>query len=387
MPTSFAQVHLPPHTIDSVRTIVSLPLLHPTAFQRGILKEHGMTGCLLFGPPGTGKTLVVRALAKEAGVRMMTISPSDVMDMLVRAVFSLARRLSPCVVFLDEIDALFGARMSARESGGAFAHRGVITEFMQEMDGLTSSKEDNVIVIGATNRPFDLDDAVLRRLPRRLLVDLPGEKERDEILKILLRDETLGADVATDLLAKRTESFSGSDLKHLCVSAALDAVKETVTVPWSNTSKPASEVREAEVVSQAEPSAEEASAPEPASAAEPASQSGNAAPEPCIKRTAIEEKSELPPRVLSLRHFEKAMREITPSSSESLGSLAELRKWNDEFGEGRKDRRRKQVWGKGSFGFTDRTREGEAGRVAPVLPEVMAPTAPQPEMRASAERR
>lgn len=82
MPTSFNQVHLPPHTIDSVRTIVSLPLLHPQAFQQGILKEHGMTGCLLFGPPGTGKTLVVRALAKEAGCRMMTISPSDVMDMV-----------------------------------------------------------------------------------------------------------------------------------------------------------------------------------------------------------------------------------------------------------------------------------------------------------------
>ena len=79
-------------------------------------------------------------------------------------------------MFLDEIDALFGARMSARESGSAFAHRGVITEFMQEMDGLKSSKDDNVIVIGATNRPFDLDDAVLRRLPRRLLVDLPARK-------------------------------------------------------------------------------------------------------------------------------------------------------------------------------------------------------------------
>lgn len=80
--TTFAQVHLPPHTIDSVRTIVSLPLLHPVAFQMGILKEHAMNGCLLFGPPGTGKTLVVRALAKEAGCRMLMVSPSDVMDMV-----------------------------------------------------------------------------------------------------------------------------------------------------------------------------------------------------------------------------------------------------------------------------------------------------------------
>lgn len=99
-------------------------------------------------------------------------------EKLVKAVFSLARKISPCVVFLDEIDALFGARVSGRETGGSMAHRSVITEFMQEMDGLKSSKDDNVIVIGATNRPFDLDDAVLRRLPRRLLVDLPGEKER-----------------------------------------------------------------------------------------------------------------------------------------------------------------------------------------------------------------
>lgn len=82
MPTSFSQVHLPAHTIDSVRTIVSLPLLHPEAFQQGILKEHGINGCLLFGPPGTGKTLCARALAKEAGCRMMVISPSDVMDMV-----------------------------------------------------------------------------------------------------------------------------------------------------------------------------------------------------------------------------------------------------------------------------------------------------------------
>ncbi|KAG9318780.1 hypothetical protein JVU11DRAFT_880 [Chiua virens] len=343
--TTFAQVHLPPHTIDSVRTLVSLPLLHPAAFQMGILKEHAMTGCLLFGPPGTGKTLVVRALAKEAGCRMLMVSPSDVMDMvrlllivrpvlfltiplqyvgegekLVKAVFSLARRLSPCVVFLDEIDALFGARSSARDSGGAMAHRGVITEFMQEMDGLKSHSgvEERVVVIGATNRPFDLDDAVLRRLPRRLLVDLPGEKEREEILRILLRDETLAPDVDINVLGRQTENFSGSDLKHLCVSAALDAVKEGVNVPWKSSP---------EAVTQ-----------------DLTTNNPDAATSDSFATYS---------RTIHPRHFVKALKEITPSNSESLGSLADLRKWNEQFGEGQREKRRIQVWGKGKFGFVD----------------------------------
>ncbi|KAG6878708.1 hypothetical protein C0993_011523 [Termitomyces sp. T159_Od127] len=364
MPTSFDQVHLPAHTIDSVRTIVSLPLLHPKAFQQGILKQHGMTGCLLFGPPGTGKTLVVRALAKEAGCRMLMVSPSDVMDMyvgegekLVKALFSLARRLSPCVVFLDEIDALFGARMSARESGGAFAHRGVITEFMQEMDGLKSSKEDNVIVIGATNRPFDLDDAVLRRLPRRLLVDLPGEKEREEILKILLRDEVLAPDLDISALAKKTESFSGSDLKHLCVSAALDAVKENVKLPWATTSSVAAPSTQ---LSEGTMSTDASSAPSNAVDSPSASSGAEALP------VVVESfPTEQPTRILHLHNFAKALKEITPSSSESLGSLAELRKWNEEFGEGNSNKKRQSFWGKGRFGFTDKAGKGEEnGRIA-----------------------
>ncbi|KJA27516.1 hypothetical protein HYPSUDRAFT_941692 [Hypholoma sublateritium FD-334 SS-4] len=379
--TTFGQVHLPPQTIDAVRTIVSLPLLHPQAFQHGILKEHSMTGCLLFGPPGTGKTLVVRALAKEAGCRMLAISPSDVMDMyvgegekLVKAVFSLARRLSPCVVFLDEIDALFGARMSARESGSAFAHRGVITEFMQEMDGLKSSKDDNVIVIGATNRPFDLDDAVLRRLPRRLLVDLPGEKERHGILKILLRDETITDDVNIESLAKKTDGFSGSDLKHLCVSAALDSVKEHTALPWTSrhainapSTEPVSETQDppAEVAEMASINAAAAELP-----ALEVQEVANATPGGALESKVVEDAPVAPktpelPRTLRLNNFLQALKEITPSSSETLGSLADLRKWNEEFGEGRRDRKKRQVWGKGRFGFVNSHKDvPEEGRVS-----------------------
>ncbi|KAK0197193.1 hypothetical protein F5146DRAFT_34122 [Armillaria mellea] len=391
MPTTFSQVHLPTNTIDSVRTIVSLPLLHPEAFQQGILKEHTITGCLLFGPPGTGKTLVVRALAKEAGCRMMAVSPSDVMDMyvgegekLVKAVFSLARKLSPCVVFLDEIDALLGARSSGRDSGSSIAYRGVITEFMQEMDGLKTLKDSNVIVIGATNRPFDLDDAVLRRLPRRLLVDLPGEKEREEILKILLRHETLDADVDIKDLAKKTESFSGSDLKHLCVSAAVDAVKEHVELPWLVSNAMA---KAAQPVDNSNPSTDvstETAAPktrrrkktDPAESLVSVSEESGSEPVETNKPESEEGKSqsaettpegeETVTRTLSQRHFAKALKEITPSSSEATGTLAALRKWNEEFGEGRRDRKRRQIWGKGRFGFTDPANfVEEDGRVLP----------------------
>ncbi|KAH9005217.1 hypothetical protein EDB86DRAFT_3062041 [Lactarius hatsudake] len=316
MPTSFAHVHLPAHTIDSVRTIVSLPMLHPTAFQQGILKEHSMSGCLLFGPPGTGKTLVVRALAKEAGCRMLAISPSDVMDMYVGEGEKLARRLAPCVVFIDEIDALFGARSSSRNSGGASVHRGVITEFMQEMDGLKTFNAHNVIVIGATNRPFDLDDAVLRRLPRRLLNEREG--------KSFFGMKALSPDVDLKALARDTPTFSGSDLKHACVSAALDAVKEKVSVPW--------------VVDRGKNDHQDA-----------------------LQTSNAEGKEENTPPT-SGDSESATQRRITPSASESLGSLADLRKWNDEFGEGRK--RKKQVWGKDRFGFTKQWHTQQDGRVA-----------------------
>jgi SpoVK/Ycf46/Vps4 family AAA+-type ATPase len=144
-----------------------------------------LKGCLLFGPPGVGKTHIVRALAKECGARMMSVQPSHVVDMyfgesekLVRAVFSLARQLSPCIVFIDELDAVFSERSNGNGCSADKAQRAIVTEFLQEMDGILS-KQDSVIVIGATNRPFDLDEAILRRLPQRILVELPGEAQRE----------------------------------------------------------------------------------------------------------------------------------------------------------------------------------------------------------------
>lgn len=131
-------------------------------------------------------------------------------EKLVRGLFKLARRLHPCVIFIDELDALFGARTHAGQQSSARWHTSMLTEFMQEMDGLMASK---VVVIGATNRPFDLDDAVLRRLPCRMLIDLPDKPAREAILKILLREEALAEDVKLEGLAGSTDRYSGSDLK------------------------------------------------------------------------------------------------------------------------------------------------------------------------------
>ncbi|KAG8708021.1 hypothetical protein FRC08_000157 [Ceratobasidium sp. 394] len=354
IPTTFDNVHLPLEVIDSVRSVVSLPLLFPDAFKSGILKQQAISGALLFGPPGTGKTLVVRALAKESGARMWIGET----EKLVKSLFKLASRLKPCVVFIDEIDSLMGCRQSKAGDGGARWHTSMLTEFMQEMDGLMAS---SVMVIGATNRPFDIDDAVLRRLPCRLLIDLPGERAREEILKIMLRDDELGPDVDLGDLAKKTDRFSGSDLKHLCVAAAMDALKESVKLPWatkkeeskdipSTNKTPAASVPEPEPVANAttkpendrakSASSDESDDTSFYSSSNPASDSQSTAPttpdEEPPKTEPEPEKAK--PRILEARHFLRALRDITPSASESRGSLTELRKWNAQFGTGVQDR-------------------------------------------------
>ncbi|QRV95294.1 AAA family ATPase [Ceratobasidium sp. AG-Ba] len=343
--TTFENVHLPSQVIDSVRSIVSLPLIYPEAFKSGILKQQAISGALLFGPPGTGKTLVVRALAKESGSRMLAVKPSDVSDKwvgetekLVRSLFKLARRLKPCVVFIDEIDSIMGSRMGNSSSGSSRWHTSMLTEFMQEMDGLLSS---SVIVIGATNRPFDIDDAVLRRLPCRLLVDLPGVEAREEILKIMLKDDELAPDVNIKDLARKTDRFSGSDLKHLCVAAAMDALKEGVKLPWlaKNDKPDEGSPSKANIENDPKLKKDDLSDDEtPLYKSDPNSESPSA---PSTGVTTPEEKPEtIKPRVLFNRHFARALMDVAPSSSESQGAMSELRKWNTQFGTGARDQPR-----------------------------------------------
>ncbi|KAF8676821.1 AAA protein [Rhizoctonia solani] len=335
--SGFDAVHLPDSTIETIRTVVSLQLVCPEAFQTGILKQYNMSGALLFGPPGTGKTLLAKAIAKESGARMLSVKPSDILERCVgeeekkvQALFKLARRLKPCVIFIDEVDALFGARMSARNDNSSRWRTDMLTQFTQEMDGMLSS---DVIVIGATNRPFDLDDAIIRRLPCRILVDLPDTNARQAILKILLLNENLGSDVNLAELASQTPHFSGSDLKHLCVMAAFESAKELAKISWIDEKgkkgkKPGSAVSALGNLSPAtsESGIEEVDAPIASTAA-----------------TANDAESRLADvpqtRTISKRHLAHALGQVRASTSEMQSSLTELRRWNEQFGSGSRSSR------------------------------------------------
>ncbi|KAL8947198.1 MAG: hypothetical protein Q9222_006497, partial [Ikaeria aurantiellina] len=225
--TTFTDVRAPKETIEALKTLTSLSLERPDAFTYGVLATDKIPGLLLYGPPGTGKTLLAKAVAKECGATVLEISGSDINDKYVgegeknvRAIFSLARKLTPCIVFIDEADAILGSRGNRHER---VSHRELLNQFLKEWDGMN---EMSTFIMVATNRPFDLDEATLRRLPRRMLVDLPTEEDREAILKIHLKDENLHRDVSLAKLAAETPLYSGSDLKNLAVAAALACVRE-----------------------------------------------------------------------------------------------------------------------------------------------------------------
>ncbi|CAL4906156.1 unnamed protein product [Urochloa decumbens] len=208
---------------ETLRELVMLPLQRPELFRKGQLRKP-VKGILLFGPPGTGKTMLAKAVATEAGANFINVSISSIMskwfgepEKYVKAIFSLASKISPAVIFVDEVDSLLAKRGSPVEHE---AMRKMKNEFMVNWDGIRTKEQERILVLGATNRPYDLDDAVIRRFPRRIMVSLPDSSNREKILKVLLCKEALAPDVDLKSVANDTEGYSGSDLKNLCVTAA-----------------------------------------------------------------------------------------------------------------------------------------------------------------------
>ncbi|XP_010248969.1 PREDICTED: uncharacterized protein LOC104591697 isoform X2 [Nelumbo nucifera] len=214
---------------DTLKELVMLPLQRPELFCKGQLTKP-CKGILLFGPPGTGKTMLAKAVATEAGANFINISMSSITskwfgegEKYVKAVFSLASKIAPSVVFVDEVDSMLGRRENPGEHE---AMRKMKNEFMVNWDGLRTKDKERVLVLAATNRPFDLDEAVIRRLPRRLMVNLPDAPNRAKILKVILAKEDLSPDIDLDVIASMTDGYSGSDLKNLCVTAAHCPIRE-----------------------------------------------------------------------------------------------------------------------------------------------------------------
>ncbi|CAA0816548.1 AAA-type ATPase family protein, partial [Striga hermonthica] len=214
---------------DTLKELVMLPLQRPELFCKGQLTKP-CKGILLFGPPGTGKTMLAKAVATEAGANFINISMSSITskwfgegEKYVKAVFSLASKIAPSVIFVDEVDSMLGRRENPGEHE---AMRKMKNEFMVNWDGLRTKDKERVLVLAATNRPFDLDEAVIRRLPRRLMVNLPDAANRAKILRVILAKEDLSPDVDLDTVASMTDGYSGSDLKNLCVTAAHRPIRE-----------------------------------------------------------------------------------------------------------------------------------------------------------------
>ncbi len=189
-------------------------------------------GVLLYGPPGTGKTLLARAVAGEAGVPFFSISGSDFVEMFVgvgasrvRDLFEQAKQNSPCIIFMDEIDAV-GRHRGAGLGGGHDEREQTLNQLLVEMDGF--EMKDNIILIAATNRPDILDPALLRpgRFDRQIVVDRPDRKGRAQILAVHTRGKPLAKDIELDSLAAQTPGFTGADLSNLVNEAALLAARQ-----------------------------------------------------------------------------------------------------------------------------------------------------------------
>jgi SpoVK/Ycf46/Vps4 family AAA+-type ATPase len=246
MATQFADIGGIDNFKAEIYDLIVMPLRFPELYRSGGVEAP--KGILLYGAPGTGKTMLAKAIAKEGGAAFVNVKLSSIMNKwfgesqkMVSAVFSLASKLAPSVIFIDEIDTFL--RQRDGESGDS-SLSSMKSEFLTLWDGILTDKSGEnapVVVLGATNRPYDVDTAILRRLPRTFEIGLPDEAARFDILKLQLSKARLTNAAAGSLkkIAAACEGFSGADLKELSRAAAMEPVRE-ITEAYSKSAVSAS---------------------------------------------------------------------------------------------------------------------------------------------------
>lgn len=228
---SFADIGGLNEQIRELREVIELPLTNPELFVRVGIKSP--KGVLLYGPPGTGKTLLARALASNINATFLKVVASAIVDKyigesarIIREMFGFARDHAPCVIFMDEIDAIGGSRFSEGTSADREIQR-TLMELLNQMDGFDTSGSDKVKMVMATNRPDILDPALLRpgRLDRKIEIPEPNETQRLEILKIHAANITKRGDIDFESVVKLADGLNGADMRNVCTEAGLYAIR------------------------------------------------------------------------------------------------------------------------------------------------------------------
>ncbi|TFF89562.1 MAG: AAA family ATPase [Promethearchaeota archaeon] len=211
---------------QALRESIILPILRPDLFTGG---RQPWKGILLYGPPGCGKTYLSKAIATECDATFLNADAASLVskwlgesERLIKELFALAREEAPSIVFIDEVDSIATVRGS-KEMGG---ERRIKTQLLIEMDGMKAKKDERIIILGATNRPWDLDAAFRRRFEKKISISLPDDSAREKIFEIHTREVDLAKDIKFKEFAKLTEGYTGSDISLLCREAVMLPIRE-----------------------------------------------------------------------------------------------------------------------------------------------------------------